>query len=220
MISTRALSRVAGALYLIVAIGGGFSEYVRSSVAVAGNPAATAANVATNATLFRLAFVTDLMDFACFLGVGLLMYAILKSVNPPIAVAMLVINAVSVAIQAINMLNHVGALLTSDPRLVMLLLELHQQGYLIAQVYFGLFLLPLGYLVYRSGFFPKVLGAVLMVGSGGYLAGVFATYVTPGFTAAPGLYFALIGGLAEVTFLVWLLISPKRAQTRVIKEAA
>jgi uncharacterized protein DUF4386 len=199
MFSTRALSRIAGILYLIVAVGGGFAEYIRTSV--------SAANIAANATLFRVAFVTDLLDFACFLGVGLLMYAILRSVNPPIAVGMLVINAVSVAIQALNMLNHIGALLTDDPRLVQLFLDLHRQGYLIAQVYFGLYLLPLGYLVYKSGLFPKVLGAILMVGSGGYVAGVIAAYAS---LSAPALYFALAGGLAELLFLLWLLIMGAR----------
>lgn len=202
MKSTRALSRVAGILYLIVAVGGGFAEYVRTTVTVSGDSAATAANVASHAALFKAAFVTDLVDFAAFLGVGLLMYAILKSVNSTIAVAMLVINAVSVAIQALNMLGHAGALLTTDPRLVLLFLQLHQQGYLIAQVYFGLFLLPLGYLVYRSGIFPKVLGAILMFGSAGYVTGVVAAYVSPSLA----IYLALAGGLAELLFLLWLLV--------------
>lgn len=217
--STRALSRIAGILYLVVAVGGGFSEYVRTSVTVSGDATATAANVASHATLFKAAFVTDLLDFASFLGVGLLLYAILRSVNPMVAVAMLVVNAVSVAIQALNMLNHVGALLTSDPRLVLLLLQLHHQGYLIAQVYFGLFLLPLGYLVFKSHVLPKLIGAFLMIGSAGYVAGIVATYLSPNFESSLALYPALVGGLSELTFLVWLLISPT-PRARVVKEAA
>jgi hypothetical protein len=220
MISTKALARLAGLLYLLVAVGGGFSElYVRSSVKVPGDAAATAANIAQHATLFRVGFITDLVDFTCFLGVGLVMYVILKAVNPQIALAMVVVNAVSVALQALNMLNHLGALLVAtDPRytiglsseashsLVLFLLEMHRQGYLIAQLFFGLYLLPLGYLVYKSGYFPKALGAILMIGCGGYLAGVAATYSSPGFESSLALFFGMLGGIAELLFLLWLLI--------------
>ena len=220
MSSSKTLARLAGILYLIVAVGGGFSEYVRLSVRVRGDAAATAANVAEHASLFRLGFVIDLVDFACFLAVGLLLYAILKPAGPRIAVSMLALNAVSVAIQALNMLNHLGALLVATDRtyttglssdtvagLVALLLDMHAQGYLIAQIFFGLFLLPLGYLVYRSGLFPRVLGRILMIGSGGYVAGVVATYLSPGFESSLAVYFGIAGGLAELTFLVWLLIA-------------
>ncbi len=233
MSSSKTLARLAGILYLIVAVGGGFSEYVRLSVRVRGDAAATAANVAEHASLFRLGFVADLVDFACFLAVGLLLYAILKPAGPRIAVSMLALNAVSVAIQALNMLNHLGALLVATDRtyttgfsldtvagLVALLLDMHAQGYLIAQIFFGLFLLPLGYLVYRSGLFPRVLGRILMIGSGGYVAGVVATYLSPGFESSLAVYFGIAGGLAELTFLVWLLIagvndSPTRQATSV-----
>ena len=233
MSSSKTLARLAGILYLIVAVGGGFSEYVRLSVRVRGDAAATAANVAEHASLFRLGFVADLVDFACFLAVGLLLYAILKPAGPRIAVSMLALNAVSVAIQALNMLNHLGALLVATDRtyttglssdtvagLVALLLDMHAQGYLIAQIFFGLFLLPLGYLVYRSGLFPRVLGRILMIGSGGYVAGVVATYLSPGFESSLAVYFGIAGGLAELTFLVWLLIagvndSPVRQATSV-----
>ncbi len=116
MSSSKTLARLAGILYLIVAVGGGFSEYVRLSVRVRGDAAATAANVAEHASLFRLGFVADLVDFACFLAVGLLLYAILKPAGPRIAVSMLALNAVSVAIQALNMLNHLGALLVATDR--------------------------------------------------------------------------------------------------------
>lgn len=220
MTSTKTLARIAGLLYLIVAVGGAFSElFVRSSVKVPGDAAATAANIVQHATLFRIGFVTDLVDFTCFLGVGLVLYAILKQVNPEIALAMLVINAVSVAIQALNMLNHVGALLiATDPRftaglsseashsLVVLLLEMHRQGYLIAQIFFGLYLLPLGYLVYRSGFFPKALGIILMIGCAGYLANVVAVWISPAFQSSVAIYFGMLGGVAELLFLLWLLI--------------
>jgi len=225
MISVKKLARIAGVLYLIVAVGGVFAEVVRSSVWVPSNAAATVANIVEHATLFRLGFVADLVDFTFFLGVGLALYALLKPVNARIAFGMVMVNAVSVAIQALNMLNHLGALLVAtDPRftagmssetshsLVLLLLEMHRQGYLIAQIFFGLFLLPLGYLVYKSGYFPKALGGILMIGSGGYLANIAAIYVTPTFQSGVALYFATIAGLAELSFVLWLLIVGARPQ--------
>jgi hypothetical protein len=132
---------------------------------------------------------------------------------------MLVVNAVSVAIQGLNMLNQLAAMLVAaDPAyttgmsaagvqaMVLFFLELHRQGYLIAQIFFGLYLLPLGYLVFRSALFPTVLGLVLGIGCAGYLAGVAVSFLSPTFTSPAATYFGLIGGVAEMVFVGWLLI--------------
>jgi hypothetical protein len=218
--SIRNLARLGGLLYLIVAVSGGFSElYIRSSIRVPGDAAATAANIASHSALFRISFVSDLIAFTSFLGVGIVMYAIFRQVSPIAAVAMLVLNAVSVAISALNMLNQLGALLVAtDPgytaglsseasqALALLLVDLHQQGYLISQIFFGLYLAPLGYAVYRSGYVPKVLGLVLAAGATGYLGDVAITYLSPGFQSGTGADLGMVGGIAEVIFLAWLLI--------------
>jgi hypothetical protein len=119
----------------------------------------------------------------------------------------------------INMLSHLGALLLATKptysaglsseagaSLVLLLLDLHGHGYQVAQIFFGLWLLPLGYLVYKSGYFPKVLGVLLMIGCGGYLAGLVATALPPDLASSLAPYLALPAGLAEVLFLFWLLV--------------
>lgn len=219
MPSTKALARTAGLLYLVVAIFGGFSEYVRTSAFVAGDAAATAANVAAHATLFHVAFVTDLVDLPFFVAVGILMWVILRGVNPGVALAMVVINAISVAIQGLNMLNHIAALMVAtqpglgSPGLVQFLLEMHQQGYLIAQIFFGLYMLPLGFLVYRSGIFPKALGIGLVIGCAGYLGGIAADWASPTFTSGAATYFGLVGGLGELLFLAWLIAFGARAES-------
>ena len=111
MTSEKRLARIAGLLYLIVAVCGGFSElYVRSSVHVPGDAAATADNISASATLFRIGALTDLVSVACFLVLALVLYGLLKPVSAKAAMAMLVFNAVSVAIMTANMLNHLGAL--------------------------------------------------------------------------------------------------------------
>src|SRR5215472_10721819 len=212
MKSTKSLARTAGILYLVVGVFGGFSEYVRNSVTVAGDVGATASRVVEHATLLRVGVATDLVDFTAFLAVGLILYTMLKPVDATAALAMLVVNAVSVAMQALNMLNQVGALLVAThPAYAtgmtsLMFLELHRQGYLIAQVFFGGYLVPLGYLVYRSGMFPRALGIVLATGGAAYLAGVIATYLSSSLDSSAAVYFGLGGGLAEVAFLLWLLI--------------
>ncbi len=83
---------------------------------------------------------------------------------------------------------------------------MHAQGYLIAGIFFGLWLLPLGYLVYRSGYFPRVLGIMLMVGCFGYLTDAFVTSLFPSVGATVGLIFRWVASIAEISFLLWLLI--------------
>ncbi len=218
--SIKNLARVGGVLYLAVAVAGGFSEYVRTSNTVAGDAAATAANLAAHATLFQVAFAADLADLPLFLAVGIILYVVLRPVNAPLALAMLVLNAVSVPIQAINMLSHAGALLAATngsfgvggPDAVLFLLDIRRIGYLIAQIFFGLYLLPLGYLVYRSGSFPRALGLILMAGAAGYVGGVAASFAATGLESGVATYFGLIGGLAELVFLLWLVVKGVRAQ--------
>lgn len=225
MTSNKVLARTAGILYLAVGVLGGFSEYVRTSATVPGDAAATARNVVERASLFHLGFVADLVAFACFLAVGLLLYVVLRPVDPRIALAMLLVNAVSVPITVLNMLNQLGAVLVAtDPAytaglshataqaIVALLLEMHRQGYLIGQIFFGVFLLPLGYLVFKSGLFPKVLGVILIAGSAGYLAQVAAIYAAPDFQSGVAVYFGLAGGIAEIVFLFWLVIAGAREE--------
>jgi Domain of unknown function (DUF4386) len=224
MTSKTGLARAAGALYLIVAVCGGFSElYVRSSVVVPGDPAATAAKVSASATLFRIGLATDLMNLTCFLLVAVTLYALLRQVGHEIALAMVLLTTVSVAIMGVNLLNHLGALLAAtdpafpaafgaeDPAaLVMVFLDLHQYGYLIAQVFFGLWLLPLGYLLVRSGYVPRVLGVLVMVASLGYLADLVAILLSPSFESSLSTFVLAPAVVGELSLILWLLVKGVR----------
>jgi hypothetical protein len=224
--SKNQLARVAGMLYLVLAVCGGFSElYVRSGVNVAGDATATAENIRASATLFRVAFMTDLVNTACFILLALALYVLLSPVNKKIASAFVIFNAITVAVMSINMLNHVGALtVATEPTyvtalgtesadaLTLLFLDLHRHGYLIAQIFFGLWLLPLGFLVYKSGYFPRVLGIMLMIGCFGYLADVVAVSISPGLESSLSPYLTLPAGLAEISFMLWLLVKGATVQ--------
>jgi len=219
MTSQTTLARIAGALYLLLAICGGFSElYVRVGVKVPGDPAATARNIADSATLFGIGLGTDLVNITCFLLTGLVLYALLGRVNRAVAVAMTACNAVCVAIMSLNMVNHAAALNMATDRgriaafgaetsaaLAALFLDLHFYGYAIAQIFFGLWLLPLGYLILKSGFLPRPLGVLVMVGCAGYLAGIPFTYLISGADSL-AMVITLPALIAELSLIGWLLI--------------
>lgn len=216
MTKASKLARLAGLFYLIVAVTGGFSElYVREALIETGDPATTAANIAASPTLFRVAFASDLLNITFFVFAALALYALLKSVNHNVAVGMVVFNAVAAAVMSANMINHFAALrvgtdsgVTSlgSEGLVQLFLDMHSNGYAIAQIFFGLWLLPLGYLVYKSGFFPKALGVMLMIGSASYLTELVAGFLFPGTGESVLLLIAIPAAIAEMSFLFWLLI--------------
>ena len=112
----------------------------------------------------KVAFAADLVAFTCFLLVGIALYGLFQDVDRTAAVAMLTMNAVSVAIQSLNMVNHAGAVLAAQrgaDEVAVLFLDLHGVGYLVAQIFFGGWLIPLGYLVVRSGMVPRVFGYAL-----------------------------------------------------------
>lgn len=228
MSSEKRLARIAGVLYLIVAVCGGFSElYVRSSVKVPGDAAATAHNISASATLFRIGALTDLVNIASFLVLALVLYGLLKPVSAKAALAMLVFNAVSVAVMTANMVNHLGALQAatsedhtgaygaeSSDALAMLFLDMHSHGYLVAAIFFGLWLLPLGYMLFKSRYAPRALGTLVMVGSFGYVADVVANVLAPkvGETLTPVLVLPSV--LAEVSLILWLLVKGLDVQRR------
>ncbi|HMD90072.1 MAG TPA: DUF4386 domain-containing protein [Anaerolineaceae bacterium] len=100
--------------------------------------------------------------------------------------------------------------------LVMLFLDLHNYGYSIVDIFFGLWLFPLGYLVFKSGYFPKILGVLLMIACFGYLIQFFTTFLFPAYQAlaTPGL---AVVTLAELAFALWLLIKgAKLPETQLI----
>ncbi|MEV1142293.1 DUF4386 domain-containing protein [Micromonospora sp. NPDC049799] len=223
MTTPKTLARIAGALYLIVAVFTIFAGLVNTSIVESEDAAATADNIRDSATLFRVGFVSELLGATVFLLTGMALYLLLKHVNQPVAAAMVTFVAVSVAIQSLNLLNQNAALTvatgeghtaafgpTGSAQLTLLFADLQHDGYLIAQTYFGLWLLPLGYLVVRSGYFPKMLGVLLMIGCLGHLVDVFARLLAPDFGADISPFAMTPAAVAELSFAVWLLVKAVR----------
>lgn len=220
MSSPKRLARIAGLLYLIVAIFGGFAfGYVIATVYVPGDAATTAANVAANAGLVRIGVVADLVQATVLVFLAMTMYLILGRVNENAARAMVILVAIAAAIMCLNAVFEFAALIVAtdasyaaafgaagSSALVLLLLDIQHYGFLIAQIFFGLWLVPLGYLAYRSGMFPKALGVVLVVAAGSYLLDTLVLFLVPDFGKQihPALIIAPLIG--EVWMLGYLLV--------------
>lgn len=220
MKSPKHLARIAGILYLLVAIFGGFAEgYVEPRMYVAGNAAATAGNVISNAGVVRLGVVADLLDQAFFVFLAITLYVLLKNVHRSVAFAMVVLVAIAAGIGCLNAVfefeglrvatdtSYAAALgSTGSNALVMSLLDMQHYGLLTAQIFFGLWLAPLGYLAYRSGLFPRVLGAALIVGAVCYLIDVLAAFLVPDFGRNIHAFIVIPSAIAELSMVGYLLI--------------
>jgi len=211
--------RFAGLLYVVSSIFGVFGLlYVPSKLIVRGNATATAHNIAGSETLFRLGIAADLIGQALFILVALALYNLLKEVNRRHALTMLTLILVAAPIAFLNELNAIGALvmvrgadflaLFDKPQrdaLAMLFLNLRSYGFDIAGILWGLWLFPLGLLVYRSGFLPRILGVLLMVNCFAFPINSFTRLLLPQYAHIVSRWtMPLMFG--ELLFMLWLVV--------------
>lgn len=224
MSSPKRLARIAGVFYLLVAIFGGFSEgFVDLKMYVAGNAAATAANVLADPGLVRLSVVSHLLDATFFVLTAMALYILLQHVHKSVARAMLVFVALAVGIITLNAVFQFEALqVATNPSyvtafgaagsnaLVLLLLDIQHYGTLAAQVFFGLWLAPLGYLAYKSGLFPKALGVALVAATVCYLVDLFGAFLVPDLSKQIHGFVVIVPAIAEVWMVLYLLVKGVR----------
>ena len=208
-------ARIAGLLYVIPWVLSIGAFLLRQNIVVPGDAAATAENIMASESLFRLSIVGDLFVQVVFIVLVLFLYRLLRPVNRNIAGLMVILFLVSVPITMLNELNHLAVplLLNSTDTLtfftasqlqtlVPLFLDLHEIGIMIAYIFWGLWLFPLGYLVFKSGFLPRILGILLMISCFGYLIDFFAFFLFPD----AGVSINMFTGWAELLLCLWLLI--------------
>jgi hypothetical protein len=225
--SPRRLARIAGVFYLLVAIFGGFAEgFVDPKMYVAGNAAATAANVVANAGLVRMGVVAHLLDATFFVLTAMALYVLLRHVHASMARAMLVFVALSVGIITLNaVFQFEGLQVATDASyatafgvagsnaLVLLLLSIEHYGILSAQVFFGLWLAPLGYLAYKSGLFPRALGIVLVAATVCYLVDLLAAFLVPDLGTQIHAPVVIVPTIAELWMVGYLLVKGVRSSS-------
>ena len=220
----KGTARTAGLLYLLLAVTGGFSMLYVPSLIVPGDAAATAANIAANESLFRLGIFSGLISQVVFVLLVLALYALFRGVSKGYSSVMVALVVAAAPVAFLNMLNQVAALhmlggaayLTAFApgqvnALMMLFLDLHGHGLLIVELFWGLWLLPLGLLVIRSGFIPRMIGALLIIGFAGYLLDFATRLLFPEYTAIVS-PIAGVSKFGELAIILWLLIKGVKEQ--------
>jgi hypothetical protein len=216
--SMNGTAKTAGLFYLIFILLLPLATSIRSQLVVSGDAAATAHNISANELLFRISFVTELVAALFFVLAAWALYVLLKRVNKNLALLFLLLNLCGVAIECISVLNLSMALslLSGADYLTvfnpgqlqaqaLVYINTYTNGFTIANLFFGAWLFPLGYLVYRSGFLPRLLGILLIADFFGVLIRFLQFFLLPGYDVIsyPGLMVSLI---AEVSLTLWLLI--------------
>lgn len=192
MNSPKRLARIAGILYLIVAIFAAFPYSVFNGLYIAGDAATTAANLVAKAGLVRIAVVSDFVMVTAWVFLALTLYRLLKHVHQGAARAMVVLVAIGAGIASINTVFEFEGMRVATGSfyaaalgagganaLALMLLDTQRYGGLVSSVFMGLWLVPLGYLAYTSGMFPKALGVALITACACYHVKLLAAFLSP-----------------------------------------
>src|SRR5438445_13799513 len=192
MSSPKTLARIAGLLYLGTSVPFVFAVQVRSRIIEPRDAAATVHNIRASATLFRVALVADLVSWAGFLVTALALFLLLKHANQLAAVAMVAFVAVMVAGGYSNTVNQYSALTiatsaeyanalgrASSNTLVLIFTDVQGNGLDINELFFGLWLLPLSYLIIKSKYFPRVIGVFLIIAGLSWIAQFLVILLAP-----------------------------------------
>ena len=220
MNSIKKNARITGLLYLLLAITGMFSlMYVPSKIVVYNNVAATADNIRNSELLFRLGIVSNLICHVLFILLALSLYQLFKGINRAQARLMVILVLVSVPISFLNEINHIATLILLSGAdfltvfkpeqlnaLVMVFLNLFDHGNFIAGIFWGLWLLPFGYLVYRSGFLPRIIGVLLIISCFSYLVESLTFLLIPQHYGVISKFTMVPSALGEFAIMFWLLI--------------
>jgi hypothetical protein len=225
MNSLKKTARGAGILYIIMdvfMIFGGM--YVDSKIYVPGDAVATASNILAFEWLFRLGFVSNLVGLILQLFLVHVLYELFKSVDKGQARLMVILVVTGVSVAFLNNLNlyapilllsGTGLLSAFNPAqlqtLAMVFFDMYEHGIMIDEIFWGLWLIPLGLLVYKSGFVPKVLGVLLIIGCFGHLISFLSVFLFPGYSTILTLIAETIM-LGELPIFLWLLIKGVKDQ--------
>ena len=217
--SPQVYARVGGVLYLIIIVIGFCSEFlVRDKLVVSGDVTATANNITASESLWRISIAGELILLVCAVALTLILYALLRPVDKDLALLAVFFNIVEFPLEAVSKLCLLAALFLSgnadylktfEPHqlhaLVKISLKLHDYGFGIDLVFFGFACLVYGFLLYRSGYFPRTLGVLMAIAGLSYLTNSFTLILAPAYAERIFviLVLALIG---ELSLCLWLMV--------------
>ena len=224
--SPRALSRIGGALYLIIIVVGIFDEtFVRNRIIVWGDATATAANIRSLESLWRFGIAAEFLLLICAVAVALILFVLLRPVSRDLALLAVFFNLVSIAIEAGIQLNllaalfplgNAGYLRAFQPEqlyaMASLSVKLHGYGFGVSLIFFGCVCLVWGYLIFKSGYLPKAIGVLMQIAGLCYLTNSFALLLAPGL--ADRLFPAILvpAFVGEASLCLWLLVKGVNVQ--------
>lgn len=219
--SNKKTARIAGLLYLIVVLTGIFSlAYVPKTLITWNDSALTFNKIIASENLFRAGIYSSVICYTAFLFLPIVLYHLFRNLNEFYARIMVVLALVSVPISFLNLQNKFSilSLINKDEYLniyslehlqsnVMFYLHQYDNGISLVSVFWGLWLLPFGYLIYKSGLLPKILGILLMLGCFGYLINFTGNILIKNYTELGiSKIVSLPASLGEIGTCLWLLI--------------
>jgi hypothetical protein len=213
-------ARAGGALYLVIIVIGLLSEAViRGSLIVFGDATATAQRILQSQFLWRFGVAAELVLLVCAVALTLVWYVLLRPVNRNLTLLAVFFALISLAVESVSALNlqavlaplsGAGYLTAIDPRqlhaLAYLAVEAHAHAFGVALVFFGVECLVVGYLIRKSGYFPRVLGTMMQIAGVCYLVNSFSMILSPPLANLLFPAILLPSFVAESSFCLWLLV--------------
>ena len=219
-ISPQRYARIAGVLYLLIIAAGIFGEiFVRGKLVVAGDATATASQIMAAPLLWRFGIAGDIIMQLCYIPVMLVFYLLFRPVHKTLALAALLFNLIQTAVLVANkltlvvplfLLGNADYLKAFEPAqlhvLAYLLIKTHNYGFGIGLIFFGFTCLVNGYLIFRSGYLPRIFGILMQLAGLSYLVNSFALLLAPNFLALISPAILLPPFIGELSFCLWLLL--------------
>jgi Domain of unknown function (DUF4386) len=223
--SPQVYARIGGILYLLIIVAGALGEiFIRGTVIVSGDAVSTASNIMASQSLWRIGITGDLLMHVFDVPLMLVFYVLLKPVNKNLALLAVLFNLIQTAVLVANKLNllmplfllgNADYLKAFEPNqiyaLTYVFVRAHDYGFGIGLIFFGFACLIYGYLLFKSGYFPRTLGVLMVIVGLSYLTNSFTLILAPAYagTIFPVLVLALIG---ELSLCLWLLVKGVNVQ--------
>lgn len=218
--SPQRYARIGGILYLIIIVAGATGElFVRGSLVVSGNAAATAHNILASRYLWRIGVAGDLLMHICDVGLMLVFYVLLRRVNRNLAMLAILYNLVQTGVLVANKLTLVLPLflLAEAPylkaftpeqlqALSYVAIRTHDYGFAFGLIFFGMECMVIGYLIVRSKYLPRTLGMMMQIAGACYVLNSFAIVLYPPFGSKLFPFILLPPFVAELSLALWLLL--------------
>jgi hypothetical protein len=211
-------ARIGGLAYLFIIIAGATGElFIRNTLLVQGNAAATANNIAASPLLWRIGIVGDLLMHVCDLIVAIVYYKLLRPVNKDLALLAVFFGLIQTAVLVANKMNMMMPLLLENADYLKaftpeqlqawayLSVKAHGYGFGIGLIFFGFECLIDGYLIFKTGYLPKVLGVMIQIAGVCYLINSFAAILAPKLANQISPAILLPPFVGELSICLWLI---------------